>query len=323
MSGTPQTGRALHVDRALSGILVDRRPEGFIADQLVPITPVSKRTDFYWKHNHLEARRFEQGLDIRAPGGVANKVSYSVSTAVYTVKNYALGAEWVVEDEVNADEELEWAGYHTTVLADRLLMSYEMRIADLVVNTSNVGTVTTINSAWSDADNSSPFADINQEIENFRKRTGLLPNTMIIPSQVARDLRANAEIRGLLFGDGGGLVTPQMFASLFSVPKVLIPAAQVNTQGEQETINGSGTMSDVWGPHLWLANIKLLQGRFVDTWINAFRWTSPQLGVPMAVRRLPFKEEEMVSTIDAMYYQGEEIVSSDLAVRVANVSSNG
>jgi hypothetical protein len=322
MAGTTSTGRAIHVDRALSNILVNRKPEGFIVDQLVPITTVGKQTDFYWKYDHNELRRFEAGLDVRAPGGVANLVGFTVQTDTYVVKNYALGAEWVVEDEVNADEELAWAEYHTIVVAERLHLSYEMRVADLAVNTTNVGTVTTINSAWSDAENSSPFDDINQEIENFRKRTGEAPNTMIIPSQVGRDLRANAQLRSLLFGDGGGLVTERMFADLFQVPTVLMPSAQVNTQGEQETINSSATLSDIWGPHLWLANINLLSGRMVDTWLNAFRWTSPKLGTPMAIRRLPFDQERLTQKIDGMYWQDEKIVSADLAVRVADVSSN-
>lgn len=323
MSGAPNTGRQIHVDRALSNILVNRRPEGFIADQLLPITNVSKQTDFFWKYNHLEARRFEPGLDVRAPGGRANKVSFTVSTDVYAAKNYALGAEWTVEDEVNADEELGWAEYHTTIVGDRLMLSYEMRVADLAVDSSNVGTVTTIASAWSDPDNSSPFTDINQKIEDFRKRTGMAPNIMIMPSQVARDLRANAQIRSLLFGDNGGLITPQMFAGLFEIDRVLIPRAQVNTAGEQETINGSGTLSDVWGPHLWLAKVNLLSGRFVDTWLNAFRWTAPMFGVPMAVQRFAFDEKRKVQEIEGSYYQVEKVVSPDLAERVANVSSNG
>lgn len=322
MSGAPQTGRALHVDQALSNILVNRRPVGFIADQLVPITSVSKQTDFYWTRNHLEARRHEPGLSRRAPGAKANKVSYTVGTDTYVAKNYALAAEWTLEDEVNADEILQWAENHTGLVGDRLMVDYEMRIADLAVNTSNVGTVSTISSAWSDADNSTPFTDLETRIELFRQRTGLRPNTMVIPRQVASNLRANAQIRGLLFGDRGGTVTAAALASLFDIERVLIPESQVNTQDEQATINGSGTLSDIWGPHLWLAHIRLLQGRDVDTWINAFRWTNPRFGVPMAVRRLPFDQETLMQKIDAMYWQDEKVVNSDLAERIANVSSS-
>lgn len=323
MSGAPQTGRALHVDQALSNILINRRPVGFIADMLLPITPVSKQTDFYWTRNHLEGRRYEPGLSRRAPGAKTNKVAYTVGTDTYVAKNYGLGAEWTLEDEINADEILQWAENHTGLVGDRLMVDFEFRVAELATNTSNVGTVTTISSAWSDPDNSTPFTDLNTKVEQFRQRTGLRPNTLVIPRQVASNLRANAQIRSLLFGSNeGGLVTADRLASLLEIERVLIPESQVNTADEQQTINGSGNLNDIWGPHVWMAHIRLLQGRDVDTWINAFRWTNPRFGVPMAVRRLPFDQETLTQKIDAMYWQDEKIVNADLAERIANVSSS-
>lgn len=319
MAGTPNTGRALHVDQALSNLIIDRRPEGFIVDAFLPVVSVGKQHDFYWKKDHLQGRRHEPNLSDRAPGTRAKVVSTRVSTDTYAAVNFALAAEWTVEDQVNADEILAWATTNAELLMDRMMVDYEMRVAGLATNSSNVGTVTTIASAWSDPDNSSPFDDLNTKIENFRKRTGKRVNTMIVPEGVMSNLRRNAQLRSILFGDNGGLVQPGQLASVLNIDQVLVPYAQVNTAGEQETVNGNGTLSDIWGNHTWLLNKSAVSGRNVDSWITAFRWTSPLLGQPFAVRRLPFNQDTLTYRIETHYYQAEKLVSTDLGERIANV----
>ena len=318
MAGTPTTGRGLYIDKALTGTIINRRPEGFIADAFVPVVNVDKQTGIFWKFDHMEFRRHEEGISRRSPGAPARKVNLSVGTDTYVAQNYALGAEWYIEDEVNADDILQWRETNGMLLMDRLMMDYEMRVAQIATNTSNVGTVTTVASAWSDPDNSSPFDDINNKLEAFRQRTGVRANTMIIPQTVVKDLRRNAQLRSILFGDGGGLVTADRMAQLFDeIDQVLIPYALVNTAGEQETVNGSGTLSDVWGnDSIWLMHKNSLSGRNVDSWITAFRWTSPLFTTPFAARTLPFDAKHMKTEMDVHYYQSEKIVSADLGERV-------
>jgi hypothetical protein len=286
---------------------------------LLPITPVSKQSDMFYKFRHGENRQFEANLTARAPGTEAKKVHMTVSSDTYFAPNYALGTDMVVEDVVNADEVLAWSESNALMLTDRLLIDYERRVADLAVNTSNVGTVTTINTAWSNTTGSRPLDDWATEVENFRQRTGEKPNLAIIPEQVMTHLRRNDQLRDVLFGDRGGLATEAQMATLIGVDRVLVPASQVNTFGETETINGSWSLADIWGSHFTLAKVNLLSGRYTDTWMNAFRWTSPLLGVPFAVQRHPFDTKKKIFELEVGYYQAEKIVSSDLAVRVASV----
>ena len=319
MPGAPSTGRDLHIDTPLSNIVVGRRPEGFIADSLLPITPVAKQSDVYYKFNHGEGRRFVQDLTVRAPGTEAKKVHMTVSSDTYYCKNYALATDWPVEDVVNADEVLAWSESNAIMLTDRLMVDYERRVADLAVNTSNVYTVTTINTAWSNTTGSRPLDDLLAEKEEFRQWSGQMPNLAIVPEQVMTYLRRSDQLRDILFGDKGGLVTESALASLLGVQKVLVPMSQVNTFGETETINGSWSLADIWGPHFWFAKVNLLSGRYTDTWMNAFRWTSPLLGAPMAVQRHPYDTRRKAYDIEVGYYQTEKIVSTDLAVRVQSV----
>ncbi len=319
MPGTPSTGRDLHVDVPLSNVVVGRRPEGFIADALLPITPVSKQSDIFYKYNHGHFRRHEVNLTHRAPGTEAKKVHFTVTSDTYFVDNFALATDWPVEDEVNADEVLAWAETSAINLTDRLMVDYELRVAALAVNTTNVHTVTAINTAWSNTTGSRPLDDMATEIENFRQYTGLKPNVAIIPEQVMTFLRRNDQFRDVLHGSMGGLVTEQQIAQLIGVNRVLVPMAQVNSHAETETENNSWTLSDAWGDHFWLVKVDLLQGRFTDTWLNAFRWTSPLLGTPFAVQRHPFDPKKKKFDLEVGYYQSEKVVSTDLAIRVQSV----
>lgn len=313
----PSTGRELHVDVPLSNVVVNRRPQGFIADQLLPITPVGKQSDLYYKFLYREWFGFQQGLDERAPGAEAKKVHMSVSSDTYFARNYALATDWTVEDEVNADEVLAWRQSSAIFVTDRLMTAYEMRVAALCVDTSNVGTVTTVASAWSDPVVARVFDDLTNKIDLFRQRTGKMPNTIIVPQGAWTKIKQNEQIRGRLFGqNNGGVPTLQQFASLLDIPNVLNPMAQVNTAAEFATALGSGTLSDIWGTHVWLAHINPLAGRMTDTWLNAFRWTSPLFGVPMAVQAYPFNAKRKIYEIEVSYYQAEKVVSPDLAERI-------
>lgn len=319
MPAAPSTGRDLHVDKPLSNIVVGRRPEGFIADQLLPISPVAKQSDLFYKFFHGQNRNYEANLTARAPGTAAKKVHMSVSSDTYFAPNYALGTDYTVEDVVNADEVLAWSESNAIMLADRLMVDYEVRVADIAVNTTNVGTVTSINTAWSNTTGSRPLDDLTNEKELFRQRTGMAPNVMVIPEQVMTYLRRNDQLRDIIFGDKGGLVTEAQLATAVGVNRIIVPASQVNTFGETETLNGSWSLADVWGSHVWMAKINLLAGRYTDTWLNAFRWTSPLLGVPFAVQRHPFDAKLKSFDLEVGYYQVEKVVSQDLAVRVQSV----
>lgn len=312
----PAVGRDLHVDQALSNVVIGRRPSGFIADQFIPITPVDKQSDMYYKFRHGEWRRYEAGLTLRAPKTKAKKVHFGVASDTYYCHNYALGTDMAVEDVVNADAVLRWAESHAVFLADRLAMDYEFRIANFATTTANVGSVHIVTSGWQGA-GSVPYSDLLLYKERFRLATGMVPNTMIIPQAITRHLFTNAQLRDILYGDRGGVATAQQLAGLIGIEKVLVPTAQVNTFSEVETENGSWGMADIWGSDsIWLAHTSTFAGFMTDTWINAFRWTNPLLGSPMAVERYPFDAEAKKFTMDVGYYQGEKVISSDLAMRI-------
>ena len=316
----PSTGRELHVDVPLSNVVVGRRPEGFIADQLLPQTPVAKQTDLYYKFNHLEWYRSVPEGTLRAPKTEPKKVHMTVSSDTYYAPNYALATDWSVEDEVNADQVLQWRRSSANFLMDRLMMDYELRVADLCVTSANVATIFVATSGWNNAARTA-YTDLLSWRDSFKDITGKMPNTLIIPRKVLSKLRANDQIRDLLFGDRGGLATASQIGGLIDIPKVLVPTTQVNTAVEADP--QGGTFADVWdgNGNLWMAYTENLSGMMTDTWLQAFRWTSPQLGVPFAVEAYPFDPKKKCYEISVGYYQAEKVVSSDLAIRVSSLTA--
>jgi len=317
----PSTGRDLHIDVPLSNVVVGRRPEGFIADQLLPVTNVPNQTGIYYKYNHLEWFRDVPEGTLRAPMTEAKKVAITVTSDTFYAPNYALGAEWPVEDEVNADAVLQWSRSQALHVTDRLMMDYEKRVADLCVASANVATIFLASSGWNSLARTA-YTDLLTWRDAFKDITGVMPNTLIIPRKVMSKLRANDQMRDLLYGDRGGLVTAQQVGSLIDIPNVLVPMAQVNTAVEADP--QGGTFADVWdgNGNLWMAHINNMSGMFTDTWLNAFRWTSPLLqGLPMAVQRYPFDPKKKSYSIEVGYYQAEKVISSDLAIRVSSLTA--
>lgn len=322
------TGRNLYIDVPLSNVVVGRNPEGFVADDLLNVVPVPRQSAMYWKLIDPKDRfRHEAGISARAPMAEPRKVTFSISSDNYFAKNYALAAEWPIEDDVNADGQIDLAEGNATNVTFKLKYDYEMRVASLANAAANISTTTQANTAWSIKATANVFSDLSDNIETFRQITGLKPNRLLIPEQVMRYVRRNDELRNMIYGvnNGGGTVTGEQLVKLLGMPegaKCLVPYILVNTTGETETENGSGSLSNVWSNHVHLFYQAPLAGTLgapQDTWGQAFRWTSPKFGTPWAVRRAPTDEKRGAEYLDVQYYQDEKIVSTDLHLRIESV----
>lgn len=315
-----QEGRDLHIDAVLSNIMVGRRPEGYIADQLVPIINVNKQSNVYFKSQYRENIMWTPDLTRRAKGAKSREVYFTVSSDTYYAQNFALGTKWFAEDEANADDPIKLRNKSARLVTDRLLIDYEARVAALANVSTNVGTTFHVLTPWSNTTGSRPFDDLANMIEVFRIATSKRPNTLILPENVATYVRRSDQIRDILFGDRGGLATEEQLATLLKIGRVLTPEIMVNTAGPMETKLGSGTMTPVWGNKAFLAYIGQLDANEdQDTWITGFRWTDPAFGVPWAIRAFNYDSETRSQKVEAAYYQQEKVIATDLGLAIDSV----
>ena len=100
------TGRDLHIDRMLTNIAINFRPTGMVADMIAPIVVVEKERDIYPVFSQAEMYAVEDAL--RSRGTEARKITRSVSSAGYEVKNYALARDLYIEDLANMDAAIQF-----------------------------------------------------------------------------------------------------------------------------------------------------------------------------------------------------------------------
>lgn len=315
-----QQGRDLHVDAVMSGIMVGRKPKGGIVSDLVPVIPVNKQSNLYYKSQYKDHLLWKDGLTKRAKGAKSREIYFTVSTDTYYAQNYALGGRWFDEDAVNQDDPIKLRQRTAGRVTDRLMLDYEARVAQLANQAANVSTTYSVATPWSNVTGSRPFSDLSDRIEDFRELTTLRPNVLILPEQVAQKVRKSDEVRDMLFGDRGGVATDDQLAALLKIDRILVPEMFVNTAGPAETALGSGTITPVWGNKAFLAYVAPINGTDEeDTWINAFRWTDPQFGVPFAIRTFNHDDERRSQKVEASYYQAEKIVSADLGFAINSI----
>jgi len=171
------TGRALHIDVALSNMAMGYRPDGMIADMLFPTVTVGKQSNVYYEFSRADRLRREN--TVRAPGTEAKRVTEDVSSATYFARNYALKGSVPIEDKANADPIMlaNLLNGKAQYVLDKLLLDQEIRVALLVTSGSNVGSYSAVGSAWDGTGD--PLGNMNTAIDNVRYSNGVRPNRIV------------------------------------------------------------------------------------------------------------------------------------------------
>lgn len=316
-----QQGRDLHIDAVLSNIMVGRRPAGGIVNDLVPVINVAKQSNVYYKSNYKESLLYQPGLTNRAKGAKSREVYFSVSSDTYFASEFSLATRWFDIDAANADDPIRLRQRSAQLVTDRLQVDYEARIAALAGTAANVSTTFHVLTPWTNTTGSRPFDDLSNMVETFRLASTKRPNTLILPEQIATYVRRSDQVRDLLFGDRGGIATDQQLATLLKVDRILVPEIFTNSAGVGETFAGSGEVHPVWGNKVFLAYVADLTSQDPqDTWFTAFRWTDPAFGVPFAIRAFAHDDERRSQKVEAAYFQGEKVISTDLGLAIDSVA---
>ena len=311
-------GRGIHVDRHLSNIALNYRPSGFIADQIFPIVPVQKQSDMIKVYR--QADQLIENEALRAPGTEANRVSLGVTSEQYYARNFALGADVTVEDRANADpifiRDLEEGAIE--FVTDQLLIGYERRVAALATNASNVSTVFTVASAWTDYDNSDPLDDLWVMSDHQRDTIGYRPNRCVFSEKPWRNFSRNKEVINKIFKtgvDGGAppVKADQAVAELLGVEKVMVAGAMYNANQEGLALS----LNDIWGDYVLMYYTPDRPSINFPSWGYSFRWTAPGLQ-NWNVRRLPFDAAKQKDSAEVGYYQDERVLESGLATLISS-----
>lgn len=309
----------LHQDVLLTQIAIQYRPEGIIADAIAPIVTVNKQSNTYPIFSRADALRTEDSL--RSPGGMANIINRTISSDTYYANNYALKMPVTIEDKANADPIWlqELINGRAQYILDKLMLGWDVRVANQVTSGSNVGSYSGVSSAWSDASNSDPIGDLNTALDNVRDTTGKRPNCLVMGEAAWRNFRRHTDVRNLIFGtnNGGGYPNRQAVADLFEVDKFLIGEAYTNTANEAQ----SESISQVWNDNVLVSYTAPSPSTEIPSFMYSFRWAGGGLA-NMSAERHPFDPKTKSEEIEIGYYQDEKVTGSEYAFLLAAVNSS-
>lgn len=232
----------VHVDAILSGVSVRYTNEELIADQVLPVVPVKKESDKYFKYT----RDWRLPQSKRALGAEANEVEWNVTTDTYSCEEYAL--KDIIPDRVrdNADAPLNLDVDTTEYLTELISVGREKRVADIVFVAGTYGSQTSALAGanrWDDYAGSDPVGDVRSAKAVVHAASGKMPNVMIVGIQVHLKLLDHPDILERIKYTQRGVITEDILAALFEVDKYVIGKALYDSSQE----GGDESLGYIWG----------------------------------------------------------------------------
>lgn len=235
---------ALHVDRYLTNysVMYVQDNKNFVAQRAASIVPVQKQTDIYVVYERGYFWRDE--AQPRPLGGRPQQVGYKISQGSYSAVEY--GLEHVVDDRQrsNADEPIRLDENATTLLTQKQLIKqdriWSTRFFTTGVWSTDAQGVNTQADApneflnWNDAQ-STPIENIDTYKDLIARKTGFMPNTLVLGAGVKRALRTHPDISDRIKYTQTGIADDDILATLFEVDTVMTARSVYNAAAEGAT----------------------------------------------------------------------------------------
>lgn len=240
------------VQQELTQIALAYRNQGFIADSVLPRTPVPFR-EFKWLQFTREDL-FTVPNTIVGRKGVPSEVEFGATEVASFVRDYGLDDLVPQEDLLSAPGSYNPLGRAVEGIAELLALDREVRVANLITAAATypAANVTALagTSQWSDFTNSDPYSAIMTALEGMLVR----PNTMVIGRQAWNRLRVHPRIVAAVYPNGGQMSmstragTPasvQALADLLELQNIFVGDSWRNTAAKGQP----ASMARIWGKH--------------------------------------------------------------------------
>jgi hypothetical protein len=242
------------IQQELTAIALAYRNEQFIADQVLPRTPVGSR-EFKWQQfNRDEMFTVPQTQVGRK--GEPNEVQFSGTEVAGFVNDYGLDDVVPNDDISSAPAGYDPIGRAVEGITELIQLDREIRTANLVFNqnTYPAANRTTLSgtSQWSDFANSDPYTAIMTAFDGMLMR----PNVLVLGRAVWSRLRVHPRVTAALAPSSNGNsastnangrpATTQALAELLEVDRIIVGQSWVNAAKPGQP----ASMQRVWGRHV-------------------------------------------------------------------------
>lgn len=225
---TPSNSTSVHINAAMTDVSLAYSNDGFLADQLVPVIPVEKRSDSFYVYSRRDVAHVPRTL--MGPSTPAPTGTHSESTGTYIVKDY--GRKQIVSRAMqgNADPGLDPLQDANLQNMQELMLERESRAASLLCTSSNYGSNTAAASVvWSNESTGVPLSDINTGIAAIPFSGGDARLIGFCCRTVWNALRKHPQILGLKGLAASGQASRQEVASFFELDDILVSDVTADT----------------------------------------------------------------------------------------------
>lgn len=248
----------VHTDALLSQVSVAYRNTNYIADQILPVISVNKKSDTIAKYT--KADWFRDEARQRAPGAYPPEGDYGLdSAASYECINYSYAK--VVADEVreNADAPIRPEIEAVEFATDKIMLSMERRVAAALFNATTFASYTATAAAltggggvaWSTYGTSTPLTDIDAMADLIRAQIARRPNTLVMGQTVWKTLRWHPDLLDSIKYTQTGVMTTDVLGRLVDIPRIFVGGSIYSATAE----GASFSSSDIWGNYVLLCYV--------------------------------------------------------------------
>ena len=304
----------IHVDQAMTNLAISYRNPGFIADQVMPIVPVKKESDKYFKFSKEELRNIES---LRAIGAKSHEVNWDVTSETYSAEEYALSM--LVADRIvnNSDMPVRPRITTTKKLVDWLRLGYEKRVQKIAQDTANVTGSAAASPKW---DGTSPTieTDVDTAKKSVRQNAGVMANRILLSADVKDVVKKDSTVRNLIrytMPAAAGLLTSGELPPVLWNLKTVIGNSIENTATEGQT----NVIADVWNDNVLVYYVEANLAIDVLTYGYTLRVKQKgKLDILVVTWREDARKGDM---LEASMIQDEKVVAEECAYLITDVLS--
>lgn len=303
------TQSAVHVDAILTNISVAyfQQNQNFIATRVFPVVPVSKQSDKFFTYTKNDWFRDE--AQRRADATESAGGGYNLSTDTYQADVYAFHKDIGDQTRANADAPINVDREAAEFVTSRIALKMETQFVSNFFTTSIWGTDTTPSNLWSDYTSSDPIGDIETGKRTILSTTGYEPNTLVLGYDVFIQLKNHPDLVDRIKYTSSNILTEDVMASLFGVPRVMVAKSVKATNNE----GGTQAYAFNYGKNALLTyaapSAGLLQpsGGYIMSWTGV----SGGLGQTVGVSRMRM-EQFKADRVEAEVAFDMKVIGSDL-----------
>jgi hypothetical protein len=218
----------LHVDQALTQISVAYQNAAFVAEEVLPVVPVQKKNDVFFKFSKQHFRPYK---DAYAAGQRAQQIEVDLdSRGFHMCDGHALDDSITDDEREQADPGAQLEIEKTEKLTNIIALNEEVNLFNNIITPANITQNQTLSGTtqWSDYVNSDPVSEVLKERRVVQQSIGVFPNTLLLSQPVLDTLANHPRILDRCKYTANGArnqLDEQDLARVFKVDKVLVSAA--------------------------------------------------------------------------------------------------